>query len=237
MKGLLPQSVLEGSTEDLGSLGHPGIAPSEGIPASQPLNVPTPRELIPPPVGGGFVASRSCMFKITKESKQVRVWLFGVIMCINDYRNFITMLHSLPSDFIVYIYIHSPGGSIQVACNILMAMERCKATIITYNIGMAASCGSLILAFGDKIHVDDLAITMFHNSASGGQDSTHRLLTKTKHLINSVSGFFDRMRIRGVMTEKEIEGIVNRGEEFYLNSDEMKQRLIASNLWYEGGRA
>jgi len=231
---LLPPSILEGSTEELLDGSAEGIF-ADGPGVAQPKTIGNGIAPSGPTIEvDGFVANKRCIFKVCKEKKSVRIWLFGVIYNLNDYRRMITMMHSLPEDFTVHQYIHSPGGSIPVACNILTAMQRCKATIITYNIGMAASCGSLILAFGDKIHVDELAITMFHNSAGGANDSTHRLLTKTQHLINNVAGFFERMKNRGIMTEKEIEGIVKRGEEFYLNSDEMKQRLIAGNLWYEG---
>ena len=224
---LIPDRLLESSTEDLDDTTVlPGIV-------SGTTSVPVPLGQ-PTPPSDGFVAGTQCAFKLSKEEKTMKIWLFGVLRDTNNYRKIISLLYSLPNDFTVHIFIHSPGGSIMVGCNILTAMERCKATVITYNIGMAASCGSLILAFGDKIHVDDNAITMFHHAGIGSQDSAHRLLTQTKHTIATVMNFFERMKERGVIVEEEIEGIVKRGEEYFITSDVMIGRLKANDIWYSG---
>jgi ATP-dependent protease ClpP protease subunit len=111
---------------------------------------------------------------------------------------------------------------------------KCKARIITHNIGSACSCGSLILSFGNLIHVNPLSITMFHNSAGGGYDSSHRMLTKAQHVIARVAVLFEMMKSRGIITEEEVNGITKSGKEYFLNSDEMTRRLKENNIWYEG---
>lgn len=178
------------------------------------------------------ITNNNCIYKLDRESKKFYVWIVGVIRDTNNYKAIITVLHSLDKDYEVHIYIHSPGGSISTACNILLAMERCKALIITHNIGMAASCGSLILAFGDKINVYDNAITMFHNSSYGNLDATHRMIMQTQHIANNTMHLFTLMKDRGIMTEDEITNITKRGEEYYLTSAEMRLRLTENNLWY-----
>ena len=145
-----------------------------------------------------------------------------------------TMLLNLTEDYTVKMFISGPGGSISVGCLIISAMERCKATIITINLGIAASCCSFILAFGKRIRVDPLTITMFHNSAGGGYDSTHRALNRAQHTTASVRHFFEIMKRTGMVTDDEIVRITEKGEEFFFGADEMKRRLIASGYWYEG---
>lgn len=204
---------------------------------------PAIEQLVEPPIAdkqsvkiadGKLITSTSFAFKVDTENKRVDVWLFGVLRNTREYSRIITMMYSLSAEYVLHLYIHSPGGSITVGCNILTAMEKCLATIITHNVGLAASCGSLLLSFGKRISISPNSTTMFHNAGFGNFDSAHRLLTQTQHTIANVMRLFERMRARGIITESEIEGIVKRGEEYYFTSDEMVRRLRAGNILYEG---
>ncbi len=183
-----------------------------------------------------FIGGTGCSILTNLENKLVYIYIIGVIRSINDYAKAIKLMHELTEEFTIHIYIHSPGGSVAAGCNFLTAMERCKATIITHNLGIAASCGSLILAFGDKINIPPNTITMFHNALQGSRDSVHRLLSQTQHTINFTMQLFTMMRDRGLITTEEIEGIVKRGDEYYLTGTMMAQRLQKAGLWYEGVR-
>jgi ATP-dependent protease ClpP protease subunit len=185
-----------------------------------------------------WVSGGHCSYKINKDDNTVLVYLFGVIYHTNDYAKLITLLHTLNENQTVFFYIYSPGGSVPAACNILTAMERCRAKIITVNLGLAASCGSLLLSFGDKIAICENSITMFHNAGMGLQDSVHRASTQISHTINYTNTIlFAKMRDRGLITQQEIDRIVKTGEEYYFNSDEMISRLQAGDLLYTGGLA
>jgi ATP-dependent Clp protease protease subunit len=50
----------------------------------------------------------------------------------------------------VNIYLSSPGGSVSAGLNILDIMNYIKCDVAVYNIGMAASMGSVLLAAGTK---------------------------------------------------------------------------------------
>ena len=100
--------------------------------------------------------------------------------------------------------------------------------------GMAASCGSLILAFGDKIAISPLSITMFHNAIGGGYDSIHRTQTRVNHTVERINDIFRILIGRGIVTEDEIAKIVSNGEEFFIPSDIIIDRLRNCNLLYEG---
>lgn len=199
--------------------------------AGQPVNPGEPKDRV-------WVSGSNCSYKINKEDNTVIVYLFGVIYNTADYAKLIALLHTLKESQTVFFYIYSPGGSVPAACNILTAMERCRAKIITVNLGLAASCGSLLLSFGNQIAICENSITMFHNAGMGLQDSVHRASTQITHTINYTNNvLFSKMRDRGLITQQEIDRIVKNGEEYYFNSDEMISRLQASDLLYTGGLA
>ena len=232
---LIPIDTATGENPAPGIPPNPSIPPNGAQPTlpNQPMSIGFPMNMLPQ-THDSYVESPGCMFKVDDGAKIVKVWLYGTIRNTNPYRKLISMLHTIPADYKVHMYIHGPGGSINAGCNILTAMGRCKAQIITFNVGMAASCASLILSFGNLIHVDENSITMFHNSSSGSFDSSHRVLTKATHAIAYVNTLFEAMKAKGLVTEEEVEGIVKRGEEFYLNGEEMKSRLEAKGIWYGG---
>lgn len=175
-------------------------------------------------------------YMVNTESKVACMWIQDVIVSIANYTGSLSMMKALTEDYTLHVYIHSPGGSIPAAAHIISAMSRCKAKIITHNLGLAASCGSLILACGDLIKVHPFAVTMFHASGSSASGLSHRLKISTEHLMKYVDSLFDMMKGRGMVTEQECEAIVNRGAEFYLTDDEMNRRLDASNIRYRGER-
>lgn len=178
---------------------------------------------------------RGWVMDIDKKSSIIKLYILGVIGDVVNYRKVLNVLYSLEQKYTVHVYIQSPGGSIRTGSLILAAMERCKATIITHNLGLAASCGSLILAFGDKICIHDNAITMFHHAGLGMMDYLHRMATSVAHANRNVLNLFTKMKERGILKEEEIEQIVNQGMEFYLTADDIRSRLKDSGLLYEEG--
>lgn len=180
------------------------------------------------------VSEKGYCFTIDDDNKKIDVILYGVISNVQKYKKLISLFHSSKEGYNLFFHLHTPGGNINTACAILTAMSRCKSTIITHNMGMAASCGSLLLSFGDKIAVERLSITMFHNAISGYSDSLHRMKTKVDHTVNRVTDLFHRMISRGILTEGEAFKIIDNGEEFFLTSDVIIERLRTNGLLFEG---
>jgi ATP-dependent protease ClpP protease subunit len=182
----------------------------------------------------GFVADKYVSYKLNEERKRLDIWIFGVIQSISQFTKVISLFHTLTEEYKIIIHLHTPGGSIDVTDHILTAMSRCKAEIITHNLGMAASCGSLILTFGDKIAIEDLSITMFHNAIHGGKDSLHKAKVQVDHTVNRVALIFKRLISRGIITKDEATRIVDHGDEFFIPSNIIISRLKENNLLYEG---
>jgi hypothetical protein len=76
------------------------------------------------------------------------------------------------------------------------------------------------------------AVTMFHNSKSGGYDSTHRVLSTAKHSLEYLRFLLSKMQDRGVLIEDEVENILKRDAEYYITSNIMHDRLVENNLLY-----
>lgn len=194
------------------------------------------------PPGGGdteFINGYGYFIKIDKPSRTVCVWFMSAFIGgVTPYLKLIAMIRALTEDHTLHLYIHSPGGEIATCCNIINALQNTKAQVIMYNLGLAASCGSLMLVAADKIYIAPNATTMFHSAGVGLGGLVHRVVTRTNHTISYVEKMlFEPMKEKGLLTEEEHEAITKRGEEFFITSDVMESRLRAKGIWYEGGGA
>lgn len=173
--------------------------------------------------------------RINKVEKTCCIHLIGEIYFHNPmYAVLCSLLMSATEDYTIYFNIHSPGGAISTACNIIAAMNMCKAKIITRNMGLAASCGSLILAFGNKIEIMPNAVTMFHSSSSGYMPTiSQRILTQTSHLVDYTKYLLTIIQKKGLILQEEFDDITNNAKEFYLSSEVMIPRIESAGLLYK----
>jgi ATP-dependent protease ClpP protease subunit len=175
-------------------------------------------------------------YSIDADAKIAKVWIIGPIYNLNDYSGVIALMYALTQEYTLHIYIHSPGGAIATTAYIISAMASCKATVVTHNIGIAASCGSLILCCGSLISIAPYAITMFHASGYFSGGTSHRIRSEVDHLIAYVDGLLSMMKDRGCLTDDECHAISNNGTEFYIPSSKMIERLQENNILYSGGK-
>jgi len=96
----------------------------------------------------------------------------------------------------ITMHIDSPGGSVKSGLSIVDSMSLCKAPIVTINVGMAASMGSVLLGAGTKGMRSSLRFskTMLHQSSGGAmgniQDARITMLEweKTNQILFELLG-------------------------------------------------
>lgn len=82
--------------------------------------------------------------------------------------DFVNQLKALENDHpLINVKINSPGGNVFDGIAMYNAMKSCKAVIHTYNVGVAASMGSILLMAGAKAYMSKSARTMTHQASSG----------------------------------------------------------------------
>jgi len=185
---------------------------------------------------GDLIVTPLYSYKINYEKAYAKVYFLSFIPYdIAGYTQLINLIMSLPANFILHIYICSPGGAVATTFQILSALGRCKAKIVTHNIGIAASCGSLLLSAGNEIYIAPQATTMFHGSAHGGFDKSIRLKSNAEHIVKNMEYVFGKMIAKGILTQEEYENIMKKDVEYFIPADVMTERLKANNIWYSGG--
>ena len=94
-------------------------------------------------------------------------------------------LESIDSNADIFMYINSPGGSINAGMAIYDTMNFIKCDVSTVCIGMAASMGAFLLAGGAKGKRMALpnAEIMIHQPAGGAQGQATEIEITAKHIL------------------------------------------------------
>lgn len=120
---------------------------------------------------------------------------------------------------VLHLRINSPGGNVFAAHSIVNLIQSSKVRVITYNDGLAASMGGVILISGDEVRMGHNALFMLHN-ASGSSEGDADTLRKTADVLDKMNGILaDAYARRGKKTREE-----------YL-------QLMASTTWYNASEA
>lgn len=116
-------------------------------------------------------------YKIVKNqaSREATIYLYGIIGGYNwetgKYENtadkFVEEFNAIEKDVdTIHVRINSPGGYVFEGLAIVNALYNSEKEIITYNDGLAASMGFVILLAGDKVKGTKNSLVMCHNSSS-----------------------------------------------------------------------
>lgn len=165
-----------------------------------------------------------------KQTIPVNIYHFYITDEIGEANRFLDLINALKTaetHDTVFIYLNTPGGSLQTTIQILSAMKQSVATVVTCLEGEVCSAGTLIFLAGDKHIVNPNCTFMIHNYSQwvGGKGNDVALRVKYseeyfKKLAKDLYG--------GFLSEDEISEVTS-GRDLWMDSDEVTARLHARN--------
>jgi ATP-dependent Clp protease protease subunit len=115
---------------------------------------------------------------------------------------------------IIEVEINSPGGVITDGVAMINKLREHPATVHTYNLGEAASMGSVMLLAGDRAFIPDNAMTFIHKP------------------LNCVCGNADEMRKKAKELDKFEDALTKAYGTFFNGSEQDIHDLMATETWY-----
>ena len=140
-----------------------------------------------------------------------------------DFEDLLQDLNTAGPQDVIYLHINSPGGRLDLSCQIITAIRNCQATVIGSAEGEVYSGGSLIFFACHGFVISDLADFMLHDAAGGQYGKVNDNLSAaqaSKDYLRRVyysvySGFF---------SDEEIESVLN-GKDIWLAPEEVELRI------------
>lgn len=165
-----------------------------------------------------------------KQTIPVNLYHFYIIDEIGDPVTFLDLINTLKTaeeHDTVFIYLNTPGGSLQTTVQIISAMRQCAATVVTCLEGEVCSAGTLIFLAGNKHIVNPNCTFMIHNYSQwiGGKGNEVALRVKYSEQ------YFKKLALdlyKGFLSEDEIQSVID-GKDYWMDSEEVIERLNARN--------
>ncbi len=166
------------------------------------------------------------------DTKSVDLLIYGAIPSFdedswkmkNSAESFVKEFRALEKDYDrINIHINSPGGSLYHAFPIFNAIVNSKKDIHTYNDGLAASAGGLLLLAGKKVHSAKNGILMIHNSqgwAYGSAENMRSVASTLDTYDNAIAKLFAE---RTGMTEAEVKEKYLNYKDHWLDAEQAKK--------------
>lgn len=145
----------------------PSVIPTPKEQPAAPPMPPMPAPPMPPKQPGEYLRDNGILFMDQQFNQDNCMPLVKAILEWN----------LMPEDKrpeIIHLYINSPGGLVASAWHLIDTIKQSKIPVYTYAMGMAASCGCLLLMSGEKGHryVTQNTQVMSHvySAGSGGKE-------------------------------------------------------------------
>lgn len=166
-----------------------------------------------------------------KEAKTVDILLYGPIphydwtqdKQVNSATNFVTEIKRLENEFDrINIHINTPGGSMIHGLPIFNAIASSKADIHTYNDGVAASMGAVILMAAKKenIHSSKNSLIMIHPASSDGFGNAKQLAEQIKVLEKFDNSIINTIMDLSGKSKEEVEERFFDGNNHWLTTED-----------------
>lgn len=165
-----------------------------------------------------------------KQTIPVNLYHFYIIEEIQEpdaYLDLINTLKTAEEHDTIFIYLNTPGGSLQTTVQILSAMRQSIATIVTCLEGEVCSAGTLIFLAGTKHVINANCTFMIHNYSQwiGGKGNEVALRVKYSEQ------YFKKLAMdlyNGFLSEEEIQAVID-GKDYWMDSEEVMKRIKNRN--------
>lgn len=161
----------------------------------------------------------------TTEFRGVRYdyYLTGSIGDAEDYLDLCNILRSATSQDEVVIRINSGGGQVHTGNMIINAINESEANVIGFIESMCGSMATFIFLACHTWGVSDSAEFFSHTCSYGTWGKESETFAQVDFFRKQYNGLM-RKRYQAFYSEEEIDTLI-RGEDIWLNADEIMQRL------------
>jgi len=146
-------------------------------------------------------------------------------------RQFVSDLRALEeSHRRINVHINSPGGSVFDGLPIFNALQTSKAEIHTYNDGLAASMGAVILMAGTKVHSAKNALIMLHSPSTYAGGNARDMQNAIEVLNKVQNSLVESVSQKVSLTKAQVESKWFDYEDHWITAEEAEKEGLVDEL-------
>lgn len=138
----------------------------------------------------------------------------------------VTALNMANEEDTVLIHLSSPGGCVSTGNQIISAIENCRSHVHVHCSGQVCSMAPFIVLAANSFTCEEYTQFMFH-TISFGTFSEGVDVEKYSAFVNKQTRKMFEDRLNGFFTEEEIDGILLRKDEVWMDAEEFVNRANA----------
>lgn len=143
-----------------------------------------------------------------------------------QFSDFFSILREASQADIIIVHINSPGGDLDTTVQIVNAIETTQATVITSAEGLVASGAACVFFSGHAFQIGKHCEFLIHTASGGHSGKLNDTMTSVGFSIKRIKTFYEDV-LGDFLTAEELD-LVSRGEEFFLTSEEVEERIHAA---------
>lgn len=211
---------------------YPGATPIK-MPLAPPCEQTKPKTFVKD--GAVQVVLKKAAEGITVVSKpkgetamSYQVYVYGHILehlFLDSSFQLIRLLEDASEDDEFIIHISTPGGDVITGGTLVSAMRSTLANVTTIAEGPVCSCGVTLWSEGKTRIIEPGAVFMQHMTNGGMSGSTGTLAEKLTFTRDYVLSYMSRLVHIGLFTQEEINDMVEREAEIFIDGDEAIRRV------------
>jgi len=167
--------------------------------------------------------------KSYKQTIEVNIYHFYITDEIEDPEPYLDLINTLKiaeEHDTIYIYLNTPGGSLDTAMQIISSIKQSRANTITSIEGTCASAGTLIFLSGDSFIINAHSTFMVHGYSHFVGGKGHEVKARvqyTEEFFSQIANDF----YKDILMPSEIEEVL-KGKDIWLDSNKLIERLKQS---------
>lgn len=133
---------------------------------------------------------------------------------------------------IIHLYINSPGGLVASAWHLIDTIKQSRIPVYTYAMGMAASCGCLLLMSGEKGHryVTQNTTVMSHVYSAGSGGKEFDLYARVKSFEQTSKNMINHYKKCTGKSEDYIRKHLLPAEDVWLSPEEAVKHGVVDHI-------
>lgn len=170
-------------------------------------------------------------FERSMQATQITLYLDEHIQEPLYYRNVLNRIHNMQQQDELDIVINSPGGRLDSAISIINAIRFTEGNVTGIIDNQAHSAASMILLSCPNIFVAPNSSMMLHSYSTGIVGKSNEVMSNANFNDAEIKKLMAEIYL-GFLTEKEL-GLLFNGTDFWMNSEEISQRLETRNKFFQ----
>lgn len=178
------------------------------------------------------LTTNSSLYTSLVKFNQNIAYIDGDIVSVDQYYDLLNSLGTAKDGDSFVIHINSGGGSVDTALQLCNTIKGSEAYVVAVTHGIVASAATFIALACDEVVVTPNVAWMIHPASYGMFGDVKSVRNETEFFTKYLNKLL-RDHYIGFMTESEVDEMIEKSKDIWMDDNEVAKRLKRRNKYYK----